>query len=215
MALIETYAGLYQSVIDASEDDSTEFSNFIITATGLAESRLVKEVFKEGVASDIDISVNSGDNKITKPTGYRLIRSLSSITGTTTANLEKRPRTFITEYWPDSSVEGTPKYYGDFSGDEFIVAPTPDVNMTYRVQYVGGYTKLSDANQTNFFVTDCPNALFYAVMIEMMRFAKDTENEVIYENSYQGAIQGLLNEAKRERGSDDNHQTPTDDSANQ
>ena len=215
MALIETYDGLVSSVIAAYEDDGTEFQNYIPTAIDLAETRLIKEVFKDGVAQDFDVPVNQGVNKIPKPVGYRASRSVYSINGTTITRLIKRPRSFLAEYWPDSSVQGTPKYYCDFSGDEFIVAPTPDALTTFRMHYIGRPSKLSPTNQTNFFVEFCADVLFYATMVEMCRFDKDAAAKAEWENAYQTGIASLANEAKRERGDDDQQQTITDDSVNQ
>lgn len=212
---ITTYNTLVQALVTASENSSAEFLEYTPVAIDLAETRLIREVYKEGVAQDVDILVPQGVNTIPKPASFRLMRSLTSVVGTRVETVQKKPRSFIYEYHPDSLVEGTPKYYADLNNDEFIIAPAPDTDTTFRVQFVGRASKLSSGNQTNFFTEKCADMLFYASMREMMVFDKNTEQEAVFENLYQNARSGMIEEAKRERGDDENHQTVIDTSVNQ
>ena len=201
-----SYTGLVSAVVDLAEDDSTEFSAYIPTAIFLAEERMVKEVDTHGVKAIATVTATSAPPYLTKPSGYRFTNDLfyvTSVSGSAVAP-EYKNLSFIKDYWPKKDNTAAPKYVGDYDVSTWILAPTPDVDYVFTIEYTKSPTKLTAAASTNYFTDFCSDALFYATMVHMSEFMKDYQTAQVWEQKYQLAIQTLNNEGRRGRRSDGN-----------
>jgi hypothetical protein len=211
---ITDYATLVQAVVDAAEDDGTEFATYIPIAIDLAENRLYRDLDLTGVVSYVSIGT-SATQYVPKPTGFKTPKSLSYLetyTSASASHTRYKPlvfvgETFLMDFWGDRSITGTPKYYSSHGETQLIVAPKPVGAATFELAYNGKPTELSSSNTTNYFTRYCPDALFFATMGEMMVFAKNTQEIQIWEGKYSAAIEMLRNEGRRERGDDNRNAT--------
>jgi hypothetical protein len=189
VTVITDYASLVQAVIDTAEDDGQEFANYIPTALDLAEEFL----FRELDLPDLEIKTAPavfipGNVKLAKPTGYRYANYFKFVD--TLGNytfLKKRRDDFLQDYWPNPTLTAEPKYYADDSLGFFSLAPTPDATYAYEIKYTKQPTKLTALNTTNYFTDRCQDVLFYAVMVNMIRFMKAWTQIPIWEGHYLSA----------------------------
>lgn len=202
MATITNYATLTQAIIDEAEDDGVEFAAFIPVAIDNAEEILFKELDLPDLEIPATGSLTINSNTLNKPNGYKLGNYLKITTSTGSKLLKKRRDDYIQDYWPNPILTGEPKYYADLSSSQFVIAPTPDSGYPYVLKYPGVPTKLSNSNQTNYFVNNCHPILFAASMIEMSRFMK-AWNQVQVWQSYFNELRDAWNiEAMRNRRDD-------------
>ena len=209
MAAVTTYATLVSNIQAVTEDDGVEFAAYIPTAISLAEDKLIRECdFVDLEEKDTGtLSVASGD--VLKPSGFKYTHYFYITVGTTRRLLKRKTDDFLLDYWPDSSVLGIPKYYSDDTATTFSVVPTPDVAYTYEIKTTKAPTKLSASNTTNYFVTNIPDALFYASMIEQAKFMKAWSQVQLWEKSYiEARTSWNLEQARRRMDDGHNPQNP-------
>ncbi len=201
MSLIpNTFDGLVSAIISLAEDDSQEFLDYVPTAIFLAEERLNKEVEKQGVHTTGIVSATGGIPFITKPEGYRFAYGLAVIdTSGSSTQPRRTTRQFLVDYWPNQSLLDRPKYYTDYGSDQFILAPTPDVNYNILLEYNAGVAHISASGQTSWYTSNCPDVLFYSTMCNMCEFMKDYSTMKQWETKYQDGVKTLNNEGRRER----------------
>jgi len=205
---LNTYDGLVSAIRALAEDESQEFLEFIPTAIWNAEENLIKKLDNDYLTSTVIVSGSAGDNIVTKPEGVRVQRDFFYETSSGIVQPTMRTDGFIRDYWPvgkTSTVDyprGVPKYYGNLTGNTWIVAPTPVSAYNYTSKYVVQVPHLSSANQTNYFSFFCSDALFYGTMVGMAEFMKDYETLQIWTARYSDAVDSLNNESRRNRRDD-------------
>lgn len=214
MARITDYQTLKDAVIAVAEDDSAEFDTYFNVALDLAETRLAREVDALGMILTATVTAVSGNSSLTKPSGYKNGQDLW-YTNASTGNkvvLKKRTYSYINDYWPVSASVGNPKYYADVDVSTFVVAPTANASIAMTLRYEGRPPVLTSANTTNYFTDQCVDALFFATLVEMYKFARNDTQMALYEQQYQVAKDSILREAERQRA--DNSGRPTNASLN-
>lgn len=184
MASITNYSTLVDAVKDLAEDDGAEFSNFIPTAIQLAHFTLIRVLDLPDAEKIATGSLAYQSNILAKPLDYRIPKYFSIVSNNKKTNLRLKSNDYINDYWPDSSVTATPKYYSDLSKTEFLIAPTPDLSYTYELKYVSDINTLSATITTNYFTDNCPDILLAAVMYEMSKFMKAWSQVTTWENEF-------------------------------
>lgn len=201
--IITTYNTLVSAVVEAMEDDGTEFAAYIPTAIGLAESRLEKQVDTDGIVVVTTVTAVTGQYIVPKPAGYRFMKDLELYDGGAVTGLKKKVNSFLRDYWPNPTATSTPAFYADYDKNNIMLAPTPDSTVTLWLTHGARPTKLSAGNQTNYFTNELPDALFYATMSNMAEFMKSWSTIPVWEQKYLDAIKGVNNEGRRARRDDD------------
>ena len=200
MTEITDYASLVSAVQAAAEDDSTEFSDFIPTAIGIAEQRLTRELDSLGLEFTTTVSVSAGNQIVARPPNVRLPKVLSYTNASgEEVLLHQRTKSFVKDYWPVTTSVGEPKYYANEGFDNFILVPTPVSAINIELTYQGRPDALTSANTTNFFTTVCPDALFHGTMVEQSKFMKYWSSVPHWKSEFEEDVQGVLNEARRSR----------------
>lgn len=198
-----TYTTLKSSVLTLAEDFSTEADSFFDTALMLAQKRMVRELDSYGFVLHARSSVSAGDPFVTKPPSSKVIKSLVIFAGNGTQTpLDLVTDEYIQEYWPIRTSMGTPVYYAQWDSSVIILAPTPSSAQDIEMSFVVQPTLVSSSHPTNWFTEEADDALLYATMVEMARFAKNKPAKDEYEGGYQGAMSALRNEARRSRRDD-------------
>ena len=91
----------------------------------------------------------------------------------------------------------------DYDENNILVAPTPAQNTPMRLVTAIRPTRLSAGNQTNYFMREVTDALFYATMANMAEFMKAWQSKTIWEEKYVNSMNGVNNEGRRSRRDDD------------
>lgn len=201
--IITSYDTLVSAVIEAMEDDGAEFSSYIPTAIGLAESRLEKQIDTDGMIVVTTVVATAGNYIIPKPSGYKFMRDLEVVVSGNIIGMKKKVNSFLRDYWPNPTATSTPAFYADYDKSNFMIAPTPVSTVNLLLTSGIRPTKLSAGNQTNYFTDELPDALFYATMGNMAEFMKNWSTLQVWDNKYLDAIKGLNNEGRRARKDDD------------
>lgn len=205
MVAYNNYNDLVQTVKDVSEDDSTEFSNFIPKAIRAAELRLTKDIDTIGLKQNINLTTTVGQRTVFKPSGFRFIHDVFMVDPDTNQETRLKAMTddYLRDYWPSTVNTAKPKYFAqDYDTDNFLLAPTPDAVYTLRLNIAADVEPISTTNQMNYFTDQCGETLFYATMVEMKRFAKDEPGTAFWEGAYAQSIAALNNQGRRNRRDD-------------
>jgi hypothetical protein len=200
-----TYDELVTNIRNYTEVDSNVFTAAVInTFITMAENRILR---------DIDLDVFKVESTGTTTTGNRFLVAPSdilthlflmvTISGDQTF-LDFRDTSFMKEYWPDSTVTGTPKYYSVWDQNTFYIAPTPDAAYPVQLGYIYRPQQLSSTNTTTWTSTNAPEVLLYACLIQAYSYTKGpAEMLQFFETSYKQAIQGLGIEQQGRRRRDE------------
>ena len=110
--------------------------------------------------------------------------------------LEKRDTSYISEFAPNSSTTGTPKYWANWEdnvqqGQVILVAPTPASADTVQVNYIKSPPEFT--NTTNTYIsTNQESMLLHGVLTEAFRFLKGPMDMYkLYETKYNEEIQNF------------------------
>jgi len=200
------YTYLVNDIINASENDGTEFVNYIPNMVNRAEERLTRDLDDYGLVTYTSVAVSSGNNLVTLPSGTRILKNLNITVSGTRINLLQRTDEYVRDYWPVSASTGTPQYYARRNNTTLLLAPTPVSTVDGEVVHISRPTTLTSTTNTNYFTDFCYDALFNASMVEAMVFQKDYQTASLFEQRYKEAVSTLQNQARRTRR--DDMQTP-------
>ena len=200
-----TYDELVTNIRNYTEVDSNVFSNSVIdTFILMAENRILRDIDLDVFKVEATANMTSGNRFLTAPSDILTHRYIMATLNGDQTFLEFRDTSFMKEYWPDSSVNGTPKYYSVWDQDTFYVAPSPDDTYTAQLGYIYRPAQLSSSNTTTWISTNAPEALLYACLIQAYSYTKGPPDMLQYFNqSYQQAVQGLGLEQQGRRRRDE------------
>jgi len=198
-----TYTTLQDQIKDTAEDDSEEFSDAIPSFIDRAETRLSRELDHPEMAGHFQTTLAYGDPFVTKPDNMLAPLNFYVTDAGSRIKLLFRTEEYIADYWPTRTSVGVPKYYSNYGGDRWIVAPSPSSTNAAEVAIVIQPATLSAGNQTNFFTDKCFDALFFACMIEAYMYLKNYSVLEYWNFRYGQAMQALQNEGRRTRRDDE------------
>ena len=110
----------------------------------------------------------------------------------------------MSEYFPNRTSTGIPKYYANWDNDTIILAPAPNAAYTIELAYNAQPTGLSSSNTTTWVSTNVPQMLLYACLVEAFKFLKGPDNMLqTYESYYQQALSPFAGEQMGRRRRDE------------
>jgi len=199
-----TYNELVDNIRAYTEIDANAMSNSNInTFILMTENKILRDIDLDVFKLESSANMTQGNKFLSAPSDilthrYMMIQSTDNIF------LEFRDTSFMKEYWPDGSVQGTPKYYSVWDQNTFYIAPTPDQNYYVELGYIYKPAQLSSTNQTTWVSINAPEALLYGCLAQAYSFTKGPGDMLQYfENSYKQAIQGLGIEQQGRRRRDE------------
>ena len=139
------YTYLVNDIIQASENEGTEFINYIPKMVNRAEERLTKDLDDYGLVSYTSVAVSSGNNILTLPTGTRIVKNINIVSNSTKINLLQRTDEYINDYWPVSASTDEPRYYAPRNNTTVLIAPTPASTYSGQVVHVSRPVTLTSA----------------------------------------------------------------------
>jgi hypothetical protein len=215
-----TYVQLKQSILDWTENDSTEFT----AATGsgvapvdlciqLAEERIVREADISAYRKTVDITLSANNGFYDIPQDLYVTRYIKIKTG---EFLMEKDQSFVREYTQDIStaVSGTPLYYslygeGTYSssdrGMQWIFSPRPTIDTTLEIGYTILPTGLGSGNANSYLGDYAPDVIMNGSLVEAAVYMKETPDLLNrYQGLYDRSLQTFIAQEQGRKRSDEN-----------
>ena len=153
-----------------------------------AELRMARDLRTREMLKSATAPTVSGDGKVALPTDFLEIRDL---------HVQGSPRFPVSYMSPSAFTRDAP---ADESGkpinytilaSEFVLAPKPDTAYTLEILYYAKPTVLSDANTSNVFLANYPDALLYASLLEAEPYLINDARSQTWASLYDRAINNI------------------------
>ena len=196
------YTQLVANIQNFLEDDSTELQASIDQIIEQAEVMIFQRMpnlpcFRKTTTG----SMIAGTSDYTVPLA-RMIRQVSIISSNVASYLNHRVDSYIRDYSPNATTQGTPIMYSTKSagtaGTVVTLAPTPNSTDTYQVDFVAPETGLSSSNTNNWIGDNLENVLLAACLYEASAFLKAGETLSLYKTQFDEAVQLAVQEMQRD-----------------
>ena len=180
------YSDLQASVAGylGRSDLTTQIPDFI----RFAELRLGRELRTRQMLNSATAPTIANDAKVALPTDFLEIRDLF---------IQGNPRRPLTYMSPSAfsrearaDIVGLPVFY-TILASEFKFAPIPDAAYTLEILYYAKPTFLSDANVSNVFLANYPDALLYGSLIEAEPYLINDARSQLWATLYDRAIKNI------------------------
>ena len=147
-------------------------------------------------------NVTTGNRYVVMPADLLILRSVQIINSDVRDFLEKRETSFISEYAPNDTVTGQPKYYANWDETNILLAPTPNSTYTIQINFIKDPPHFDSS--TNTFLSQHQEALLlYGVLKEAYSYLKGPDDLYkLYSDRYNQSIQAfaLQQMGRRRRG---------------
>jgi hypothetical protein len=197
-----TYAELKQAIQDYTENTETTFVNNLPLFIRASEERILKNVQLDLFRRNQTASVTAGNAFLKAPSDFLAPFSLNYTLDGSREFIEFKDVSFVQMYNPNTATQGSPKYYAQFDVDNFIVAPTPDVDYVVELHYLYRPTSITAgaSDGSTWISQNGELALLYGALVEAYIFMKG-EADVMqqYNQRFNESMIGLkmLGEAKQ------------------
>ena len=191
-----TYAELVAAIKDYTNNTETNFVAAIPTFVKQAEQRIYRSVNLPVNRKNQAGNMTDGNAYLTMPTDFLFPMSLSITSSSNQIFLLNKDANFIRSTYPNASTKGTPKYYGTFASDTFIVGPTPDADYVTELHYYYQPASIVDTSPS-WLGTNADTVLLYGSLVEAYTYMKgDADMMQLYQQRYQEALDLLRMQAE-------------------
>ena len=169
-----TFATLKTAIQDYTDNSETVFVNNINSFIKAAEEKIFKSIDLDIFRKTAPSAFTNADPFVTTPADYLASFSFQITASGNESFLLQKDVNYIREHTPASTTTGVPKYYARFDEDNFIVAPTPNSNYAFQLNYYhrpASITAGADGG-TTWMSTNVPFALLYGSLVEAYTFMK-------------------------------------------
>jgi len=190
------YTELTAAIKDYTNNTGTDFSAAIPTFVKQAEQRIYRSVNLPVNRKNVAGTMTDGNAYLAMPTDFLFPLSLSITSSSNQIFLLNKDANFIRSTYPNASTEGTPKYYGIFASDTFIIGPTPDANYVTELHYYYMPNSIV-TDSTSWLGTNADTVLLYGALIEAYTYMKGEPDIMqLYQQRYDEALQLLKVQAE-------------------
>ena len=140
-----TYTTLKTAIKDYTENQETTFVTHLVDFIRTTEERIFKSVDLDFFRKNVNGTTTNGNQFLAVPTDYLASFSLSIENSGTREFLLQKDVNFLQEYSPSTTATGTPKYYGLYDYQNFLLSPTPDAAYTAELHYYYRPESLTDS----------------------------------------------------------------------
>ena len=187
----------------------TQVRNYTEVDSNVLTDQIIQDFIKSvelDVAGKVDYddlrkyatsNFTAGNRYIVLPSDAMVVRSVQLIDSSNNRIfLEKRDTSYISEFAPNSSTTGTPKYWANWEdnvqqGQVILVAPTPASADTVQVNYIKSPPEFTSTTNT-YISTHQESMLLHGVLTEAFRFLKGPMDMYkLYETKYNEEIQNF------------------------
>ena len=198
-----TYTNFLTQVRNYTEVDSNVLTDSLLDQfVRNTELDIAGQVDYDDLRKYSNSSTTIGNRAVSMPADMLVLRSVQIINANVRDFLEHRDTSFISEYSPNSTVTGVPRYYANWDETNIILAPTPNAVFTIQINYVKDPPHFNST--TNTFLSEHQEAmLLYGVLKEVFGYLKGPEDLYkLYSDRYNQSIQafGLQQMGRRRRG---------------
>ena len=207
-----TYAELVTQIRDYTETDNQVLTDAIINDfIEHAEHRIFRDI--ELNSDNVYVNGNTAaNNRFVRLPGFSAtdpskpsideiatIRYVTLYTDTaprTRFDLVRVDQDFLAEYYdtPEVGSSAKPRYFANWDMGTIVVAPTPNAVYKFEIGITKKPTGLSSSNTKTWVSVNAPNVILYACLCEAFKFLKAPQDQQVYEQSYNQAIQQLAQE---------------------
>jgi hypothetical protein len=196
------YTTLVANIQNFLEDDSTELQASVDEIITQAEDMIFQRLpnlpcFRQTTSANLVAGTN--DYVVASA---RMIRQVSVISSNILSYLDHRVDSYLRDYWPNLTTQGTPKFYStksaNTSGTTITIAPTPNAADTYQVDFIAPETGLSSTNSNSWVGDNAENVLLSACLYEASAFLKAGETLALYKTQFDEAVQLFVQEMQRD-----------------
>lgn len=184
------YVELTAALQDYTQNYDAEFVANIPVFVQQAEQRIYNNVQLPALRRN-QIGTTTANNKyLTLPSDYLSTYSLAIIDPTTDEQffLLNKDVNYIRQAYPDPTRLGTPKVYGQFDANTFIMGPTPDVSYGVELHYYYYPQSIVDAG-TSWLGDNFDTVLLYGSLVEAYTFMKGEQDLItLYNQKYVEAL---------------------------
>ena len=183
---ISTYADLQASVANwLNRSDLTANIPEFIT---LAEAQMSTDLKTRAMENKVALSTVAGTKTVALPTDMLEMRRLQ-VVGTYNQPLSYRsPDELSIDYAANGS--GQPVVFTVVGGN-LELAPIPDAVYSLELTYQQRIPALSDVSNTNWLLTNWPNAYLYASLLAAMPFIMNDARLAVWGQLYAQAVDGI------------------------
>tara|TARA_R100000808_G_scaffold23863_1_gene53598 strand:+ start:824 stop:1456 length:633 start_codon:yes stop_codon:yes gene_type:complete len=190
------YTELTAAIKDYTNNTGTDFVAAIPTFVKQAEQRIYRAVNLPVNRKNVSGSMTDGNAYLAMPTDFLFPLSLSITSSSNQIFLLNKDANFIRSTYPNASTKGTPKYYGIFASDTFIIGPTPDSNYTTELHYYYQPNSIV-TDSTSWLGTNADTVLLYGSLVEAYVYMKGEPDMIqMYQQRYDDALAGLKIQAE-------------------
>jgi len=184
------------------EDDSTELTASVDQIIAQAEEMIFQRLpnlpcFRKTTSANL--VVGTTDYTVASA---RMIRQVSVTSSNILSYLDHRVDSYLRDYWPNSTTQGTPRIYttknAGTSGTVITIAPTPNATDSYTVDFIAPETGLSSSNANTWVGDNAENVLLSACLYEASAFLKAGETLSLYKTQFDEAVQLFVQEMQRD-----------------
>lgn len=200
-----TYGELKTAIQDFAENTETSFVTNLPVFIRSAEDRVFTLVDLELFRKNANAQLTIGDEFLTLPSDYLASFSLQITDANYKNFIDFKDVNFVQQYAIDTNANGTPKYYGVFDVNNFILSPTPDVAYNVELHYYYRPTSLTAGadSGTTWLSTNAPNVLLYGSLVEAYTYMKgEADMMQLYEQRFAQEMQRLKDLAEARENSD-------------
>tara|TARA_B000000565_G_C23752033_1_gene365022 strand:- start:669 stop:1316 length:648 start_codon:yes stop_codon:yes gene_type:complete len=200
-----TYAELKTAIQDFAENTETTFVTNLPVFIRSAEDRVFTLVDLELFRKNANAQLSIGDEFLTLPSDYLASFSLQITDANYKNFIDFKDVNFVQQYAIDTNANGTPKYYGVFDVNNFILSPTPDAAYNVELHYYYRPTSLTAGadSGTTWLSTNAPNVLLYGSLVEAYTYMKgEADMMQLYEQRFAQEMQRLKDLAEARENSD-------------
>jgi hypothetical protein len=175
---ISSYSELKTAVSTwLARSDLTSYTGDLVA---LGEKRIYRDLRIRAMEASLSSTIAAG--VIAVPDGYVAMK-YAYVEANPIGKMQRKDAEWIYEKYPTRAADGQPRYFAR-EADNFIFGPYPDSTYTIKGVYYKRLTALSDANPTNWFITNSPDLLLFAALCEAAPFLKADNRIQIWETKY-------------------------------
>lgn len=169
---------LHRSDLDAMIPD------FIV----LAEAKLSADIDARNMEARTTLTTTAGNAYISIPSDLLEMRRLLLQSSPTQTLKYATPDQIASDY--PLGTTGKPLVFAVI-GNELQLAPVPDAEYTIELTYRQRVPSLSDANTTNWLLTNWPNAYLYATLCAAQPYIVNDARLVTFQALYKESVDGI------------------------
>ena len=190
------YSELTDAIKDYSNNTETNFVAAIPTFIKQAEQRIYRSVNLPVNRKNVAGTMTDGNAYLAMPSDFLFPLSLTITSSSNQIFLLNKDANFIRSTYPNAATKGTPKYYGTFASDTFIVGPTPDADYVTELHYYYMPNSIV-TDSTSWLGTNADTVLLYGSLIEAYTYMKgDADMMQLYQQRYGDALSLLKMQAE-------------------